>query len=45
VFVRKAGFERLVYDFANGYALYYGIIAVLVAMMAGGTASAVFRSS
>ena len=44
LFVRKAGFERLVYDFANQQPLFYGIAAVFVAMMAGWLASAVFRS-
>ena len=44
LFVNKVGFERLVYDFAHKQPLAYGIVAVLVAFIAGWAASAVFRS-
>ncbi|NND50644.1 MAG: TIGR02186 family protein [Rhizobiales bacterium] len=43
LFVNKVGFERLVYDFAHNQPLAYGIVAVLVAFIAGWAASAVFR--
>lgn len=33
--VDKEGFERAVYDFAHGYPLWYGLVAVLIALVAG----------
>lgn len=44
LFVRKAGFERLVFDFAHEQPLLHGIAAVFIAMFAGWAASAIFRS-
>jgi uncharacterized protein (TIGR02186 family) len=43
LFITKAGFERLIYSTAFDYPLIYGILAVLVAVVVGLTASAVFR--
>lgn len=45
LYVGKAGFERQVFDFAHTSPLAYGIIAVLVALIAGWAASAIFRRS
>jgi uncharacterized protein (TIGR02186 family) len=41
--VQKVGFERLLYTAAFDYPLLYGLIAVLVAVVVGLSASAVFR--
>lgn len=41
--IHKSGFERLVYNFAYDYPFFYGIFAVLIAVIAGLTATAVFR--
>jgi uncharacterized protein (TIGR02186 family) len=41
--VRKFGFEAGVYDFAHRESLVYGVLAILIAAMAGWLASAVFR--
>jgi len=41
--VHKVGFERVLYTAAFDYPLLYGLIAVLVAVVVGLTASAVFR--
>ncbi len=41
--VRKFGFEAGVFDFAHRHALAYGVLAILIAAMAGWLASAVFR--
>lgn len=43
LFVNKAGFERLVYDFAQNEPLAYGIGVVIIGWFAGWAASAVFR--
>ena len=43
--VRKFGAEASVFDFAHRYALAYGLLAVLVAGVAGWLASVVFRKS
>jgi len=41
--VRKIGFEARVYNFAHRHSLAYGVIAILIAGMAGWLANAVFR--
>ena len=41
--VRKVGFEAEVYDFAHRHAMAYGVLAILIAAMAGWLAGAVFR--
>ena len=41
--VRKFGFEAGVFDFAHRHSLAYGVLAILIAAMAGWLASAMFR--
>ncbi|MEL6112189.1 MAG: TIGR02186 family protein [Pseudomonadota bacterium] len=41
--VRKAGVERLIYDFARNHAFFYGITCVLISLIAGWAVSLVFR--
>ncbi len=41
--VRKVGVEAAVFNFAHTHSALYGIIAVLIALVAGWTAGAVFR--
>jgi uncharacterized protein (TIGR02186 family) len=41
--VSKVGFEARVYDFAYRYSLAYGVLAILIAAVAGWLASLVFR--
>jgi len=41
--VNKAGFGATVYDFARDHGAAYGVVAILVALMAGWAAGAVFR--
>jgi uncharacterized protein (TIGR02186 family) len=41
--VRKVGVEAQLYEFAHEQAALYGLIAIVVALMAGWTAGAVFR--
>ncbi|PIR38476.1 MAG: hypothetical protein COV35_06830 [Alphaproteobacteria bacterium CG11_big_fil_rev_8_21_14_0_20_39_49] len=41
--VKKKGFDAFIYDFAYRYPLFYGIIAVLLALAAGWIAGAIFR--
>jgi uncharacterized protein (TIGR02186 family) len=41
--VGKIGLEAEVYDFAHNYAAFYGLIAILVALMAGWLAHVAFR--
>ena len=43
LFVDKQGFEQEVYDFAHTQPLAYGLVAVLLAVAAGWTASLLFR--
>jgi uncharacterized protein (TIGR02186 family) len=43
LYVSKAGFERLVYTLANRQPLAYGILAVVLAVVAGWAASVAFR--
>ena len=43
--VRKVGLEANIYDFAHQQSALYGIIAILIALMAGWLAGAVFRKS
>ena len=43
LFVSKAGFERLVFDYAQNDPLGFGIAAVVIAWIAGWAAAAVFR--
>ncbi len=43
--VSKVGFEAGVYNFAHRYSLAYGVLAILIAAVAGWVASAVFRRS
>lgn len=41
--VSRIGFEAWIFDFAHRRPLYYGILAILVAVMAGWIASIIFR--
>lgn len=41
--VSKVGFEAGVYNFAQRYSLAYGVLAILIAAVAGWSASAMFR--
>ncbi|TVS00282.1 MAG: hypothetical protein EA406_01095 [Rhodospirillales bacterium] len=41
--VSKIGFEAWVFDFAHRHALAYGVLAILIAVVAGWLASAIFR--
>ncbi len=41
--ILKSGFERLVYNFAFDYPFFYGVIAVILALVAGLAATALFR--
>jgi uncharacterized protein (TIGR02186 family) len=41
--VRKVGLESQIYDFAHDEAAFYGLIAIVVALVAGWLAGAVFR--
>lgn len=41
--VRKFGIEAEVYDFAHRHAMAYGVLAILIAVMAGWLGSALFR--
>lgn len=43
LFIKKSGFGRTIFDFAQDYPALYGIAAILVALFAGWLASAVFR--
>ena len=43
LFVSKVGFEARVFDFAHNYALGYGVLAILIAAVAGWLASIAFR--
>ena len=39
----KSGFERLVYEFAFEYPFFYGVVAVILALISGLAATAFFR--
>lgn len=41
--VRKAGLEQALYDFAHDHAPLYGMIAVIIALLAGWSAAEIFR--
>ncbi len=41
--MRKAGLEVWLYDLAHNYALVYGLLSLLVALVAGYGASEIFR--
>ncbi|GJM03639.1 MAG: membrane protein [Rhodomicrobium sp.] len=41
--ILKSGFERLVFEFAFDYPFFYGVIAVILALIAGFAATALFR--
>ncbi len=43
--VRKAGIEAEIFDFAHQHAAWYGIIAIVIALMAGWGAGMVFRKA
>ena len=43
LFVSKIGFEARVFDFAHNYPVAYGVLAILIAGVAGWLASVVFR--
>ena len=43
--VRKAGIEASIFDFAHQHAAWYGIIAIVIALMAGWGAGMVFRKA
>lgn len=41
--IHKSGFERLIYNFAYDYPFFYGVMAVILAAIAGLTATALFK--
>ena len=41
--IRKLGFEQVMYDLAHVYPAYYGIAAVLLALVTGWAAGVIFR--
>ncbi len=41
--VRKVGFEARVYDFAHRYSAIYGLLAIVLAVVAGWLGSVFFR--
>jgi len=41
--VSKVGFEAQIFDFAHRYSLAYGVLAILIAVVAGWTANFIFR--
>jgi len=41
--VRKVGLESQIYDFAHDHAAWYGVIAIVIALMAGWLAGVIFR--
>ncbi len=41
--IHKSGFERLVYNFAFDYPFFYGVVAVILALISGLAATAFFR--
>ena len=41
--IHKSGFERIIYNFAYDYPFFYGVFAVILAAIAGLTATAFFR--
>lgn len=43
IYIEKQGFERLVYSLAFDYPFLYGLLAVLLAILSGLAASAIFR--
>lgn len=43
LYVSKIGVEAAIYDFANRHSFSYGVLAVIIALIAGWTASVVFR--
>lgn len=43
LFIKKSGLGRTIYDFAYSYPALYGIAAILLALIAGWIASAIFR--
>lgn len=43
LFIKKSGLGRQIYDFAYDYPALYGIAAILLALLAGWIASAIFR--
>ena len=43
IFVRKTGFEARIYSFAHNYSAFYGIFAIILAILAGYLAALSFR--
>ena len=43
--IKKIGVEAMVYNFAHEHAFFYGILAVIIAAMAGWTANVIFRKA
>lgn len=41
--IHKSGFERFVYNFAYDYPFFYGVVAVILAVIAGLAATALFK--
>ena len=41
--IHKSGFERIIYNFAYDYPFFYGVFAVILAVIAGLTATAFFK--
>lgn len=45
LYVNKSGLERLIYSFAHSYSFYYGLLAVILALIAGWIAAILFRKN
>ena len=43
IFVRKTGFEARIYSFAHNYSAFYGVFAIILAILAGYLAALSFR--
>ena len=43
IFVRKSGFEARIYSFAHNYSAFYGVFAIILAILAGYLAALSFR--
>lgn len=45
LYVNKSGLERLIYSFAQTHGFFYGLIAVILALMAGWVAAILFKKN
>ena len=43
IFVKKTGFEARIYSFAHNYSAFYGVFAIILAILAGYLAALSFR--